>query len=108
VHGFDNGQLAGDITVEVSLANHRLMIDYSDTGSGMSEAVLSKIFEPFFTTRRGEGGSGLGMYICYSIVTARLGGMIRCESQPGAGTRFLIEYPVSAKDSSERLPDVTD
>lgn len=108
VHGFDNGQLAGNITVQVSLVNNRLMIDYSDTGGGMSEAVLSKIFEPFFTTRRGEGGSGLGMYISYSIVTARLGGTICCESQPGAGTRFLIEYPVPAKEAGERLPDVAD
>jgi signal transduction histidine kinase len=108
VHGFDNGLLAGNITVEVSLANNRLMIDYSDTGAGMSEVVLNKIFEPFFTTRRGQGGSGLGMYICYSIVTARLGGAIRCESQPGAGTRFLIEYPVLAKETGESLPDVTD
>jgi signal transduction histidine kinase len=108
VHGFDNGLLAGNITVEVSLANNRLMIDYSDTGAGMSEVVLNKIFEPFFTTRRGQGGSGLGMYICYSIVTARLGGTIRCESQPGAGTRFLIEYPVRAKETGESVPDVTD
>jgi signal transduction histidine kinase len=100
-HGFDNGQMAGSIKVAACLMNDRLTIDYSDTGVGMSEAVASKIFEPFFTTRRGQGGSGLGMYICYSIVTVRLGGTIRCESAPGAGTRFLIEYAVSAKSSGE-------
>jgi signal transduction histidine kinase len=100
-HGFDNGQMAGSIKVAACLMNDRLTIDYSDTGVGMSEEVASKIFEPFFTTRRGQGGSGLGMYICYSIVTVRLGGTIRCESAPGAGTRFLIEYAVSAKSSGD-------
>jgi signal transduction histidine kinase len=93
--------------VAASLTNGRLTIDYSDTGAGMSEAVANKIFEPFFTTRRGQGGSGLGLYICYNIVTVRLGGTIRCESAPGAGTRFLIEYPVQAKVMGDDLAGIT-
>jgi len=93
LHGFDNGLRAGTITIRVGLDNGRLHLDYADTGAGMSEEVAARIFEPFFTTRRGEGGSGLGMYICYTIVTTRLGGTIRCESKPGEGCRFLIDFP---------------
>lgn len=56
---------------------------------------LSKIFDPFFTTKRGQGGSGLGLHIIYNLVTQKLGGAIRCESEVGTGTRFVIELPVT-------------
>lgn len=98
VHAFNHGEMAGEIRIKVALAGQRLVLDYADTGVGMEAEVLAKIFEPFFTTRRGEGGSGLGMYICYSIVSARLGGTIRCESQIGKGARFLIEYPLQVAE----------
>jgi signal transduction histidine kinase len=67
-------------------------LEFSDNGKGMDAAHLSRIFEPFYTTRRGEGGSGLGLYICYNIVTNQLGGTIHCESQPEAGCRFDIHF----------------
>jgi signal transduction histidine kinase len=94
VHGFGEGARAGTIRIAVTpLANQQVQIEYADTGKGMPPAVVERIFEPFFTTNRGQGGSGLGMYICYNIVTARLGGSIRCDSTEGEGTRFVIEFP---------------
>ena len=78
------------------------VITVRDTGVGMPEAVQRRIFEPFFSTK-GEGGSGLGLSMAYSIVK-RHGGEIEVESQPGEGTTFTLvfsgepptEEPVSA------------
>jgi len=46
------------------------------TGKGISPDALEKVFEPFFTTHRAHGGTGLGLYICYNLVTSKLHGTI--------------------------------
>ncbi|TYC58745.1 HAMP domain-containing histidine kinase [Rhodobacterales bacterium] len=65
-----------------------------DYGMGIPEKNLKKVFEPFFTTKFGKGGSGLGMAICYQLVTEALNGTISVESTVGTGTEFVIEFPV--------------
>lgn len=94
IHGFDEGALGGSITMSAQLQGSNLHLEYADTGKGMDQETAEKIFEPFFTTRRGRGGSGLGMYICYNLVTSQLHGTISCVSAPREGTRFLIDYPI--------------
>ncbi|MCW5579439.1 MAG: HAMP domain-containing histidine kinase, partial [Dokdonella sp.] len=84
--------VAGTITITVRLDDGVVCIDFGDDGRGMDEAVRARIFEPFFTTRRGQGGSGLGMHIVYSLVTQVLHGQIECDSAPGAGTRFTLRF----------------
>ena len=91
-HGFEAG-VAGNIRLMVSRDGDEVVIDYVDDGQGMEESVRQHVFEPFFTTRRGQGGSGLGMHIVYSLVTQVLQGRIDCTSAPGAGARFLIRFP---------------
>ncbi|HEY6940592.1 two-component regulator propeller domain-containing protein [Dokdonella sp.] len=90
-HGFVEGE-PGTIRIGVTLENRIVQIDYRDDGRGMDDAVRARIFEPFFTTRRGQGGSGLGMHIVYSLVSQVLHGHIDCESAPGQGTRFVIRF----------------
>ncbi len=51
----------------------QLAIEVSDNGTGMDEETLKKIFDPFFTTKAPGAGTGLGLYICHSLV-AELGG----------------------------------
>ena len=68
-----------------------LTIEVSDTGVGMTSAVVHKIFDPFFTTKRREG-TGLGLSISQTLVT-RQGGRISVESEPGRGTAFTIWLP---------------
>ena len=92
IHGFDEED-EGDIELVVSKNNQLLFIDYKDTGKGMKKEVLDKLFNPFFTTRRGTGGSGLGAYIIYNLVTHRLDGTIHCASQVGEGVHYHIEVP---------------
>ncbi|MDQ5945773.1 MAG: two-component system, NtrC family, sensor kinase [Pseudomonadota bacterium] len=93
-HGFADGSVPGSVKITVSLpAPSTLRISYSDNGAGMSTEVAERIFEPFFTTRRGSGGSGLGMFLCYNIVTSELGGSIHCTGSPGQGVSFEITIP---------------
>lgn len=94
IHGFEEGHLAGQVQIVVQLRENQLLLEYSDNGKGIAADHLPKIFEPFFTTHRAQGGSGLGMYICYNLVTTQLQGTLSCESILGQGVVFRIEYPV--------------
>lgn len=102
-HGFAAGELSGTITVTAALEGPDVVIHYSDSGQGMDEEVRSKIFEPFYTTARGTGGSGLGLFICYNLVTAALKGSINCDSEPGAGSRFDIRFPMILESEPDAL-----
>jgi signal transduction histidine kinase len=93
IHGFADGTRPGTIRIDVDADPHRVRIVFADDGVGIDPATLERVFEPFYTTRRGSGGSGLGLYIAYNLVTRGLGGTIACESLPGKGTRFVIELP---------------
>jgi signal transduction histidine kinase len=66
----------------------RVMVE--DTGPGMDPEVLAQVFNPFFTTK--SEGTGLGLAIAHSIVEQH-GGRIDARSEPGAGTRFIVDLP---------------
>ena len=92
---------------EISVATRcddrgRVIIEVRDTGAGIPDDVKRRIFEPFFTTKGAGRGSGLGLSICQSIVTA-LGGEITFESQIGRGTAFHVILP-AAPPIQERRP----
>jgi len=67
-------------------------ITVSDTGHGMTEAVLARIFEPFFSTKPRDRGSGLGLAVVYGIIRQH-GGHIEAHSQPDQGTEFVVLLP---------------
>lgn len=90
-HGFDEGW-PGEISIHLTRTDDGAQLDYSDNGKGMSEEVRARIYEPFYTTRRGQGGSGLGMHIVYTLVTQVLHGSIELDSEPGAGVHFCIAF----------------
>ena len=93
IHAYDDGE-EGTLIFEIKQSDSQIIFHYSDDGKGIDKERLSRIFDPFFTTRREGGGSGLGLHIVYNLVTQKLKGRIRCESEAGVGTRFTIELPV--------------
>ncbi len=95
-HAFE-GRDQGRLQLEARLVGpDQVHLSLSDDGVGMSEAVIKRVFEPFFTTKFGQGGSGLGLSICLNIVETLLGGRIRVSSEPGRGSRFVLELPIVA------------
>jgi two-component system, cell cycle sensor histidine kinase and response regulator CckA len=65
----------------------RVVLEVSDTGSGMDASTQAHVFEPYFTTK--PEGSGLGLSIVYGIVK-RAGGAIDVASAPGVGSTFRV------------------
>jgi signal transduction histidine kinase len=100
-HAFCDGQRSGSIHIRARREGANVHLEFVDDGVGMEAVQIARVFEPFYTTRRGQGGSGLGLYICYSIVTARLGGTIECHGQPQAGCRFDVRFPAERTNKEE-------
>ncbi len=81
----------GDITIYTEKEGNNIKITVEDTGGGMSEQTAKRIFEPFFTTK--EKGTGLGLPICRSLITAHHG-ELKLESELGKGTKAIILLPI--------------
>ncbi len=82
-----------EIRFEMREAGEWIEIAISDTGCGISVEQMKRIFDPFFTTKPVGKGTGLGLSVSRSIIESQ-GGKIRCESEVGKGTAFVIEMPV--------------
>jgi len=65
-----------------------------DTGHGIPPDALERVFEPFYSSKERGKGTGLGLVVCRSIVLDH-NGTIEVESDVGAGTRFLLRFPVA-------------
>ena len=65
-----------------------------DNGPGIDDEIREDVFKPFFTTKPVGEGTGLGLYICHSIV-ARHGGIIDLQPADAHGTVATIRLPVA-------------
>lgn len=83
----------GLVEVRSRLANDRIQVSIVDDGPGIPPEIQKRIFEPFFTTKTGGKGSGLGLWVIYSIIE-KMNGSITLTSTAGMGTTFLVELPV--------------
>ncbi len=76
-------------------AEHNLVLDVVDEGTGVSPEYLERLCDPFFTTKQEEGGTGLGLAITYTLVRDH-GGHLTFESAPGQGTRVRVTLPCAS------------
>ena len=83
---------SGTLAIIARNDGDNVMIEVSDTGGGIPPENLTKIFEPFFTTKEVGRGTGLGLAVCYGILTEH-GGSLDVQSTVGTGTTFTITLP---------------
>ena len=88
----------GSVTVNISLAEGKLVVKVADTGIGICEKDKGRVFSKFFRADNALGvdteGTGLGLYVVKSYVES-WGGRIWFESKEGEGTTFYLEIPVA-------------
>jgi signal transduction histidine kinase len=77
-----------------SQGNGLVLVEICDNGPGIPTEDLERVFAPFHSTKTADKGTGLGLYICRTIVT-QLGGDVRVESEPDQGARFIVALPAA-------------
>lgn len=92
----------GKIILRTYASGEQIVLEVTDTGTGMSEEVRQKCFEPFYTTK-GDQGSGLGLSAVYGSIR-RHGGLVDLESAIGQGTTFRISLPIYQRGSVAAEP----
>ncbi len=105
INALDAMPAGGRLTISTSVENDIVVVNFADTGVGISEETRHRIFEPFFTTK-GAKGNGLGLAVAYGIVE-RHGGEIQVESEPGKGATFTLKMSI-ALDSEIVASDMTE
>lgn len=81
----------GTLTLKTKDAHEKVLIEVSDTGSGLTPEECERIFTPYYTSK--QHGTGLGLAIVQSVIADHQG-RISVRSEPGRGTTFIIELPI--------------
>jgi signal transduction histidine kinase/ligand-binding sensor domain-containing protein len=82
------------VTISTKKLGDKVEIKVSDNGNGIPAHLMDKIFQPFFTTKPSGQGTGLGLSLCYDIITKGHAGELLVETIEGEGTTFIIHLPV--------------
>ena len=87
-----NGVIGKSDVADDEVPGQYVSISVCDSGTGMTEATMSRVFEPFFTTKEAGKGTGLGLSMVYGFVK-QSGGHLRLESALGRGTTVRLYLP---------------
>lgn len=93
----------GVVTLGLTAEEPAVVLTVSDQGPGVAKSALPSLFRSvgFAGRRRAPGsGSGLGLYLVGKLVR-ELGGVVACESRPGAGTTFTVRLPLAARGGTD-------
>jgi len=93
-NGIDAMPDGGKLIFRAFSKGNRVCVEVEDSGTGIPPENVSKIFEPFFTTKEVGKGTGLGLAVCYGIVSEH-GGRLSVRSNVGKGTTFSITLPIA-------------
>jgi two-component system NtrC family sensor kinase len=83
--------------------NGDVIVEIADTGPGVSADIADKLFDPFFTTRQPSEGTGLGLAVSHSIITA-LGGRIDIRNAETGGAVVTVRLPAARMDTLPPAP----
>jgi PAS domain S-box-containing protein len=86
----------GTVSIQSRPGQHEVIVDVSDTGTGVKPEHMASLFQPLFTT--GEIGVGLGLSICQGFVRANKG-TISVVSELGKGTTFTVALPTAVSET---------
>lgn len=78
------------VTIELSSAGTRSIVEITDNGGGVPEEIIEKIFEPYFTTKQPSQGTGIGLYMSKTIIEKNMNGRLSV-SNTTDGAKFRIE-----------------
>ncbi len=81
------------VSIGTGKAGKSVVIRVTDNGNGIPEKIIDKIFQPFFSSKPTGAGTGLGLSMCYEIITKGHGGKIEVESKEGEGTEMIVTIP---------------
>ena len=81
------------VSISTKRVGSDVIIKVTDNGNGIPDKVVDKIFQPFFSTKPTGAGTGLGLSMCYEIITKGHGGKIEVESDDGEGTVMIVTIP---------------
>ncbi len=84
---------SGTMNIRTCKKETSIIIEFSDTGPGISKENLTRIFDPFFTTKEVGKGTGLGLSLSYGIIKDH-GGTIQVVSEEDKGATFTIALPI--------------
>jgi two-component system NtrC family sensor kinase len=96
-NAIDAMPFGGKLKISARNDARSVLVDVADSGIGIPSENLQKIFEPFFTTKEPGQGTGLGLAVCYGILTEH-GGSLDVQSTVGVGTTFTISLPTANQD----------
>lgn len=99
-NAIDAMPVGGQLRIVSSKNGENVCVEVSDNGAGIPAENVAKIFEPFFTTKEVGKGTGLGLAVCYGILTEH-GGTLDVQSTVGVGTTFTISLPAIIPDGEQ-------
>jgi two-component system NtrC family sensor kinase len=90
----------GAIDIVSRVEDGRIVVEFADTGPGLSAEVMGHLYDPFFTTKPKGKGTGLGLYVSRDIM-ARLGGELTAANRAGGGAVFALHLPLTPAARTE-------